>query len=552
MQTIRSRLFMIAALLALSVWQLIPTTVTERVPDKATGRMKDTTVRRVPIDLGLDLQGGIHLALEVDQSKGPVPDCADAIQRAERVVRTRIDEFGTTEPVVQIVGRCRLIVELAGEKDPARAKSIVQRTAFLEFRITDMKNLFRDALPEIDKTLRRAGVKAPGQGAAATTVTQLFGTDTGKAKAKAAKERAAAKDTSDANAPGPLSSVLFQSPSNMPGEFLVPEDQVPVAESLLARPEVQRLMPRGIELRWGTEVLSRQGRSYRTLYAAEDRPIITGEYLQDAKATRDPLTNQSVVNFVLSRRGGRIFERETGRHVNDFMAIILDGRVQGQPPVIKSQIGQRGQIELGAKPLQDAQDLALVLKAGALPAPLTIIEERTIGPSLGQDSIKDGIRAGVVGVALVILIMVGYYRLSGVLAVAALALYVVFTLAGLAGFGFTLTLPGLAGLVLSVGIAVDANVLIFERIREELQHGKLVRTAVDEGFKHAMSAIVDSNVSTALTAFILYLVGTGPVQGFAITLIIGIAASMVTAIFVVRTFYMIWLDRRPDMATLSV
>ncbi|PYP37222.1 MAG: protein translocase subunit SecD [Gemmatimonadetes bacterium] len=552
MSTIRSRLLLIAGLLVLSVWQLMPTNVTERVPDKTTGRMKDTTVRRVPIDLGLDLQGGIHLALEVDQSKGPVPDCADAIQRAERVVRTRIDEFGTTEPVVQIQGRCRLIVELAGEKDPARAKSIVQRTAFLEFRITDMKNVFRDALPEIDKALRRAGVKAPGQAAPAATVTQLFGTDTAKAKGKAAKAKAAAKDTSDANAPGPLASVLFQSPSNIPGEFLVPEEQVPVAESLLVRPDVERLVPRGIEFKWGTEVLSRAGRSYRTLYAVEDRPIITGEYLQDAKATRDQLTNQSVVNFVLSRRGGRVFERETGRHVNDFMAIILDGRVQGQPPVIKSQIGQRGQIELGAKPLQDAQDLALVLKAGALPAPLAIIEERTIGPSLGQDSIKDGIRAGVVGVVLVVLIMIGYYRLSGALAVAALALYVVFTLAGLAGFGFTLTLPGLAGLVLSVGIAVDANVLIFERIREELQHGKLVRTAVDEGFKHAMSAIIDSNVSTALTAFILYLVGTGPVQGFAITLIIGIAASMVTAIFVVRTFYMIWLDRRPDMVTLSV
>ena len=551
MRTIRTRLLTIGALLVLAVWQLIPSNVTQRVRDPVTGRMKDTTIRRVPINLGLDLQGGIHLALEVDQSKGSVPDCADAIQRAEKVVRTRIDEFGTSEPVVQIQGRCRLIVELAGEKDPARAKGIIQRTAFLEFRITDMKNLFRDALPEIDKALRRAGVTAPGQGAAATSVTQLFGSDTGKAKGKAkAQKGKAAKDTTDQNAPGALSSLLFQ--GQIPGEYLVPEEQVPVAESLLARPDVQRLIPRGIELRWGTEVLSRAGRSYRSLYAGEDRPIITGEYLQDAKATRDPLTNQSVVNFVLSRRGGRIFERETGRHVNDYMAIILDGRVQGQPPVIKSQIGQRGQIELGAKPLQDAQDLALVLKAGALPAPLTIIEERTIGPSLGQDSIKDGIRAGIVGVALVVLIMVGYYRLSGVLAVAALALYVVFTLAGLAGFGFTLTLPGLAGLALSVGIAVDANVLIFERIREELQHGKLVRTAVDEGFKHAMSAIVDSNVSTALTAFILYLVGTGPVQGFAITLIIGIAASMVTAIFVVRTFYMIWLDRRPDMATLSV
>src|SRR6266478_4676469 len=545
MGKIRHRLYVIGILVVVSIISLLPRNVKMRVRDPDTGVMKDTTVRRVPINLGLDLQGGIHLALEVDQSKGPVPDCATAIQLAEKVVRTRIDEFGTTEPVVQIQGRCRLIVELAGEKDPARAKSIIQRTAFLEFRITDMKNLFRDALPEIDKALRRAGVTVAGRGAAAASVTQLFGTDTGKAKGKAP-----AKDTTDLNAPGALSSLLFQ--GQLPGEYLVPEEQVPVAESLLARPDVQRLIPRGLELRWGTEVLSRAGRSYRTLYAGEDRPIITGEYLQDAKATRDPLTNQSVVNFVLSRRGGRIFERETGRHVNDYMAIILDGRVQGQPPIIKSQIGQRGQIELGAKPLQDAQDLALVLKAGALPAPLTIIEERTIGPSLGQDSIKDGIRAGIVGVALVVLIMVGYYRLSGVLAVAALALYVVFTLAGLAGFGFTLTLPGLAGLALSVGIAVDANVLIFERIREELQHGKLVRTAVDEGFKHAMSAIVDSNVSTALTAFILYLVGTGPVQGFAITLIIGIAASMVTAIFVVRTFYMIWLDRRPDMATLSV
>src|SRR5690242_13222619 len=153
MRTIRSRLLLIAGLLVLSVWQLIPTNVTERIPDKTTGRMKDTTVRRVPIDLGLDLQGGIHLALEVDQSKGPVPDCADAIQRAERVVRTRFDEFGTTEPVVQIQGRCRLIVELAGEKDPARAKGIIQRTAFLEFRITDMQNKFRDALPEDRKSV---------------------------------------------------------------------------------------------------------------------------------------------------------------------------------------------------------------------------------------------------------------------------------------------------------------------------------------------------------------------------------------------------------------
>ncbi len=550
MGKIRSRLITIGILVALSVWELIPTNTTIRVQDPVTGRMKDSTVRQVPISLGLDLQGGIHLALEVDQSKGPVPDPAEAIRRAERVVRTRINEFGTKEPVVQTIGGNRLIVELPGENDPARAKGIIQRTAFLEFRITDMKSLFRDALPEIDKALRAAGVKAPGA-AGVSAVSQLFGGDTTKAKGKGkGKAKAEAPDTSLLNQTGALSSLLFQ--GALPGEFLVPEEQVPVAESLLARPEVQRLMPRGLELRWGTEVQSRGARAYRALYAVEDRPIITGEELEKATARRDQMTNQSVVDFTLSRRGGRVFERETARHVNDYMAIILDSRVQGQPPVIKGEIGQRGQIELGSKPLEEANDLALVLRAGALPAPLTIVEEHTIGPSLGKDSINDGIRAGVVGVILVVLIMVVFYRLSGLLAVLALTLYALFTLGGLAGFGFTLTLPGLAGLALSVGIATDANVLIFERIREELQHGKLVRTAVDEGFQHAMSAIIDSNVSTALTAFILYLVGTGPVQGFAISLIIGIAASMVTAVYVVRTFYMIWLQRRPDMVTLSV
>jgi preprotein translocase subunit SecD len=540
MSTIRSRVIMIFLLVGVAVYSLVPRNEKERFNDPQTGRMKDTTVRRVPINLGLDLQGGIHLALEVDRSKAPVANCADAIQRAERVVRTRVDEFGTTEPVVQIVGQCRLIVELAGEKDPARAKQIVQQTAFLEFRITDMKNLFRDALPAIDRALQQAGVKGP-KTAQVSGVSQLFGQDTTKQ----------AKDTTtEENAPGALSSLLFQ--GQLPGEFLVPEEQVPRAESLLALPPVKQAMPRGIDLRWGADIESRGARPYKALYAVEDRPIITGEELTKATARRDQLNNHSVVVFDLTRRGSRKFCEETGRHVHDYMAIILDGRVQGQPPIINDQICGTGQIDLQNKPLTDAQDLALVLRAGALPVPLQIVEERTIGPSLGRDSIRAGIRAGIVGIVLVVVIMVGYYRLSGALAVGALGLYVLFTLGGLAIFGFTLTLPGLAGLALSVGIAVDANVLIFERIREELQHGKTVRLAVDEGFKHAMTAIIDSNVSTALTAFILYLVGTGPVQGFAITLIIGIAASMITAVFVVRTFYLIWLRRRPDMTTLSV
>ncbi len=535
MGKIRQRLYVIGALIVVSIIALVPRNTKQRVRDDTTGAMKDTTVRRVPINLGLDLQGGIHLALEVDQSKGPVPDCADAIQRAERVVRTRMDEFGTKEPVVQIQGRCRLIVELAGEKDPARARSIIERTAFLEFRITDMKSLFKDALPQMDVALRRAGIKSRSA-AAPSAVAQLFGGDTTKA---------ARDSTADANSPGVLSSLLFQ--GQLPGEFLVPEEQWPLVDSLVTRPDVRAAMPRAIELRWGAQSESRGARAYRALYAVE-----TGEELVKAVARRDPVTNQSIVVFQLSHRGARKFSDETGRHIHDYMAIILDGRVQGQPPIINGQIGANGQIELGSKPLQEASDLALVLRAGALPAPLTIVDERSISATLGADSIHDGVLAGVVGVVLVVVIMIGYYRMSGALAVAALTLYCLFTLAGLALFGFTLTLPGLAGFVLSIGIAVDANVLIFERIREELVHGKSLRLAVEDGFLHAMNAIVDSNVSTILTALILYAVGTGPVQGFAITLIIGIIASMVSAIFVVKTLFLIWLNRRPDMVTLSI
>ena len=207
---------------------------------------------------------------------------------------------------------------------------------------------------------------------------------------------------------------------------------------------------------------------------------------------------------------------------------------------------------MGGKGLAEAQDLALVLKAGALPVPLRVAQVQSIGPTLGQDSIDKGFRASLISVVLVVLIMIIYYRFSGLLAVGGLMLYMLYTLAALAGFNAVLTLPGIAGFVLSIGIAVDANVLIFERIREELAHGKTVRTSIDEGFRHAMPAIVDSNVSTILTAAVLYQYGTGPVRGFAVTLIAGIVASLVTSIFVVRTFYLLWLNRTRGAQTLSI
>jgi preprotein translocase subunit SecD len=338
----------------------------------------------------------------------------------------------------------------------------------------------------------------------------------------------------------------------VPGEYLVPETAYPRVDSLLSIPAVARQLPRGIVLRWSSAPSSVGVQPVRFLYALDDRSIVTGSNLVDAQAQLDPLTNGPIVTFELDRAGGRKFGEETGKHVGDYMAILLDGRVQGRPPVIQSRIGRNGQITLGGKTLQEAQDLALTLKAGALPIPLKIVEERQVGASLGSDSIHKGVTAGLVGTALVVLIMIGYYRLSGALAVAALGVYLLFTLGALSMIGATLTLPGLAGIVLSIGLTVDNNVLIFERMREELIHGKTVRLAVDEGFRHAMNAIVDSNVCMILTALFLFQFGTGPVKGFAVTLILGIVASMITSIFVTRTFYMIWLQRRPAMSTLSI
>jgi preprotein translocase subunit SecD len=258
------------------------------------------------------------------------------------------------------------------------------------------------------------------------------------------------------------------------------------------------------------------------------------------------------VQFQLSRAGGRQFARFSGANVGNYLAIVLDNEVMSAP-VIRDRIGARGQIEMGqGTPLEEARDLALVLRAGALPARINIIEERTVGPSLGQDSIDQGSIAGLVGVVLVVIIMIAYYGMAGLLAVGALSVYVLLVLGGLAGMNATLTLPGIAGLILSIGMAVDANVLIFERIREELSKGRATRTAVDEGFQHALSAIVDANITTLITALILFQFGTGPVRGFAVTLSIGIVASFFSALFVTRSFFLVYLSRKKASDPISI
>jgi len=555
--SLKTRIGLIVAMVAASVVALIPrnTTIRERGPD---GVMRDTVIKQVPLKRGLDLQGGMHLGLELDQSKRISADPAKDIDLALTVLRKRIDEFGVTEPLIQKQGDQRIVVELAGISDPARAKQIVQKSAFLEFRITDRSEALEKAIPSMDRVLQRLGVRAPS-GAAVTpsAVTQLLqGDTTTKVTVGGGKDSAAAVQDTTPVAGGVLAG-LIQTAANAgyqlyPGEYLVEKGAVPLVDSLLRIPDVAALFPRRFEFRWSATDLSVGAKAYQQLYVVEDRPIVTGASLVDAKEDIDPLTSGPIVTFELDRKGARDFGEGTGRNVGNYMAIILDDKVQGRPPVIQERIERRGQITLSGKTFQEARDLALTLRAGALPVPLKIVEEFQVRASLGEDSINKGILAGVVGTAMVVLIMVGVYRKSGGLAVAALAFYLLFSLGALSMIGATLTLPGLAGLILSVGIAVDANVLIFERIREELALGKTVRLSIDEGFKHAMNAIVDSNVSTVMTALFLFQFGTGPVKGFAVTLTIGIIASMITAVFVTRTLYMIWLDRQPAMQTLSI
>ncbi|MFO7588667.1 MAG: protein translocase subunit SecD [Gemmatimonadota bacterium] len=557
MHSIRNRLIVIAGLVALCAWALLP-------------KVGPDGERISPINLGLDLQGGMHLAVEVDDPTGSLTQEArvDALERTLTTIRNRIDEFGVREPTIQRVGDERIIVELAGIDDPGRAKAIVERTAFLEFKIVREDDGFRNALPRIDRAIVQsvgaenlpAEIAAEAAPAEPRALTELLGEAGPGAAGEAATDTtapadpaaAAGQDTIEASPElRPLSALLLE--SGRPGQFYVAEEDVPTVDGYIQLPAVQTALPRNTELAWGAGPASIQGAAYRDLWVLEAEPLVTGEYLADAgPAARDPQFNQPYVPFEMTRQGARIFERGTSRNVGRLMAIVLDDRVQSAP-VIRQTLSRRAQIEMGAgTAFKEAQDLALVLRAGALPQPIRIVEERTVGPSLGADSIRQGKIAFGIGIVGVILIMLLYYRFAGILAVTALSVYLLLVLGGLAGLGATLTLPGIAGLILSVGMAVDANVLIFERIREESDAGKTPRTAVEQGFQQALSAIVDANLTTLITAAILYQFGTGPVRGFAVTLGIGIVASFFTALFVTKTLFLIYLERRSPSEQLSI
>lgn len=374
-----------------------------------------------------------------------------AVEQSIETIRSRIDQFGVSEPTIQKQGAERILIQLPGLEDPQRAKNIIGKTARLEFKMLDEK--------------------------------------------------------------GDLAAALA--------------GRIPPGDMLL----------------YGEEQDRGSGQMTRQPYLLKKRTVLSGDLLTDARVNFDPQINEPYVAINFNRLGARKFADLTGENVGKRMAIVLDKQVYSAP-VIREKIGGGRASISGSFTPESAHDLAIILRAGALPAPVIFLEERTVGPTLGRDSVEQGMNSILIGAALVLLFMVLYYKGFGLLANLAVVVNVLILMAVLAALQATLTLPGIAGTVLLLGMAVDANVLIFERIREELRLGKTPMAAIDHGYAKAFSTIIDANITTLITAIVLYQFGTGPVKGFAVTLSIGLIASMFTAIFMTRVVLTLYIGKR--------
>ncbi len=496
--------------IGLAGWQFSYTVRLRGMTSEEKARMDKEDLKelnRKALHLGLDLQGGMHLVLEVDKSRIPPDEARDATDRALEVLRNRIDQFGVFEPTIQKQGSDRIAIQLPGVMDRERAKDIIGRTALLEFRLVEEPLKTQRILESIDKVAMEAG--------------SLLVADTLDYTAR------------------PLLSLVGRHRS----DFVVEERQKSNFEKYINLPEAQKLIPEGQEFMWGKQELI-DGKEFRSVFLVRRDAELTGSAIVDAEVgigTGDN-PNEVRVDLSMTRQARAKWAAVTGGNVGRRLAIVLD-RIVWSAPVIRERIASgSSQIEMGMSPIEEARDLAIVLRAGALPAPVRVIEERSVGPTLGADSIRKGVRSILLGGAVVMLFMLVYYSLSGFVADFALVLNLLFLLAILSGFRATLSLPGLAGIVLTIGMAVDANVLIFERIREELLSGKTVRAAIDTGYSRAFRTILDANMTTLLAAIVLWWFGKGPVRGFAVTLSVGIVCSFFTAILVTRLIF--------DLATL--
>lgn len=424
-----------------------------------------------------------------------------AVDRAMQIVRNRVDRFGVTEPSIVKQGANRIVVELPGVDDEERVRNLLKGTARLEFRLTADPDELVSSLQRVVEFYTRTGV---AEGDSVETQTNEL-----------------------------LEVFIPQGQSVVFGSAAA-RDTAAVID-LIEVPEVLRLLPRDVELLWTSkpEFVAEDRTEFFSLIGVRRNVEMTGEVITEASPTFDPITNEPQVSMTMNRDGASRWARITGANIGRPVAIILDNFVYTYPNVINRINDGRSSIT-GLGGLQEADDLVNILMSGALPAPLDIVEERVVGPTLGAASISDGLNAITFGLIIVAIFMIFYYHVGGAIADVALITSIFFILGILAAFSATLTLPGMAGIVLTIGMAVDANVLIFDRIREEQRAGKSLMAAIDSGYSNAMSAILDSNVTTFLVAIILYSFGVGPIKGFAVTLMAGIVASLFSAIIITR------------------
>ena len=469
-----------------------------------------------------------------------------AVDRAMEIIRNRVDQYGVSEPAIQKQGGRRIVVELPGVSKEDEVRQLLQGTALLEFKLMKDADVIYKTMDAIDKFLA-------GKGYADSTVSKDSTAKTAGPKntlsALTNKSDSTGSAVDDAKkTPEQLAKehpFLFLARPNPQGngEAYVAEGDREKVLRILARPDVQRLIPSDMAFYFASKHLFIDGGvKYFSMFGLKRTPELTGSVIVNAQATIDPNFNQPIVTMEMNGEGSREWARITGANVNKRMAIVLDDAVFSAPNIRGKITGGRSQIE-GMANIDEARLLEIILKAGALPAPVEIMEQRSVGPSLGEDSITAGTHSFLLALVLTIAFMVVYYRTGGLISIVALFINLLIVFATLAAFGGTLTLPGIAGIVLSIGMAVDTNVLIYERIREELASHKGIRPALDAGYSKAWSAIIDSHLTTFASGIVLYQFGTGPVQGFALTLMMGVMANLFTGIIITRFIFDYMVER---------
>jgi protein-export membrane protein SecD len=527
-------------------------------------------LERKSMRLGLDLQGGIHVVLRVKLEEIEPSAREGAIDRAIQVIRNRVDFTGVTEPIIQKQGQDRIIVDLPGYTDADRAEDIIGQTAQLQFKLMETYEnsdlLLRkidsavaevrqaekeesgeiEEEPEVAEAEPQTGDMTPIDLPDSTEEDDIF------AELLADDSLDFMDETLFDSEDNPLTQYLeqflrsSQSGAPWPGFIVLAKDRQRI-DQMLTMPEVQRLLPPDIQIAWSTRSDVRNAQEVYFLYILKRKIQFLGKYLENIKLGRGQF-QENTVDFRLTGQAAAAFARLTGSNIDKPLAIVIDNKVESAP-IINSKIRNDGTITMGSgATMQDAKDLEIVLKAGALPAPVEIIEKNVVGPTLGSDSIRKGLMATLIGLALVLILIAIYYRISGIIADIALIFNIFFLLALMAGLSATLTMPGIAGIILTVGISVDSNILIFERIREELRTGKTVRASIDAGYERALVTIIDSHVTTLITAGALFLFGSGPIKGFAVSLFCGVLISLYTAVIITKTIF----DIRKGYKSLSI